>query len=124
MIEVDISKMSPQQKKEYYYQLMHAVQSGTKFYMSWATEGRGSKIAQEVPSEFHLELLRAGLANVMCEFGAIVDLLMKKGILTEEEVINKFIEYYQSEVRSYERKISQVVKSKSGKDHVPDITLI
>lgn len=82
--------MSIEQLKQRYYNLVHAVQSGVGFLIS-----RGSNTG--TPKH-----LRTGVNIAMCAHSALVHLLIKKGICTEEEYFSAVVEMLEQEVERYQ----------------------
>lgn len=90
--------MNLAEKKEYYAQLAHAVQTGVAFCIT----GPNPNLARECEPKH----LRTGLNVVMCEHSALVRLLMKKGVITEEEYYDEVIVVLKAEVASYEKRLA------------------
>lgn len=58
-----------------YLRLAHAMQAGVAMWQNYD------------PSETTPKHLRVGINSAMADHGALVDLLFKKGILTEERIL-------------------------------------
>lgn len=86
-------------KREMYVQLCHAVQTGVAHSL------------QNDPSSGTPKHLRTGLDILFCEHSALVTLLIKKGIITEDEYYDSVIEVLQREVANNEAKLSAHYKA-------------
>jgi hypothetical protein len=78
-----------------YQKKAHAIQSAIQFEIS--TGGEASAGA----SPKHL---RTGLNLVMCDLGSLLDLLVKKGIITDDEVIQATLDGLDGEIARLEKK--------------------
>ena len=79
-------------------ELTHAIQSGVKYDM----ESR--------PLESHntdVKHLRTGVNLGMSYHGALVVLLIEKGLFTKDEYVDKMIEFLRREVASYEKMLTE-----------------
>lgn len=85
-----------EQLRNEYLAMAHAMQSGVAM---WIEVGDGQEITRK-----HL---RVGINSAMSDHGALVALLLEKGIITEEEYYIKLIEYMKRERDSYAKKISE-----------------
>ncbi len=81
--------MSIEEKRLKYEQLLHAMQTGVAFVM---------EIDEGETSPKHL---RVGVNSAMIDSGAMAGLLIKKGIITEDEYYDALIEVAEREVQSY-----------------------
>lgn len=93
-------EINPDYRREEYLGLMHAMQTGVAYSMGFMSS-----------SECDPKHLRVGLNSAMCELGALTDLLMEKGIMTWEEIMDKRIEYMQHEVEEYSQRLSKAMGS-------------
>ena len=82
------SKLYKQYKK-----LCHAMQSGIAF--------KQDKKDQE-PKH-----LRVGINTAMCEHGALIRLLIAKGVITEEEYLEGCIDIMLEEIERYQHEIAE-----------------
>lgn len=78
----------------YYFALGHAVQSGVAYDLERDAKSGTPK---------HL---RTGLNLSKVEHGALVALLMAKGVFTEREYVEQLIVLAEQEVREYETKLT------------------
>src|SRR6266849_2534064 len=74
---------------------MHAVQSGVAMEME-----RGSKDTEP-------KHLRVGINGALCDHGALVKLLVDKGVVTEEEYLRAIAESAEAEKARYEERLWQ-----------------
>lgn len=79
--------------KREYLRLAHAMQAGVAMWQNYD------------PSETTPKHLRTGVNSAMADHGALVKLLIDKGILTEEEYMGYLIEYMAREVEGYKKLI-------------------
>ncbi len=84
--------MTPQER---YVAAAHAVQSGVKADMETDTSGHAGGT---VPKH-----LRVGLNNVMSDHGSLADLLIRKGVFTEDEYLNAIADGIEREQARYEQ---------------------
>ncbi len=82
-------------KLEKYKTLCHAMQSGVAYKMNYD------------PTDTTPKHLRVGVNAAMCDHAALVNLLMAKGIITEDEYFDALIESMQREVDNYTREINE-----------------
>lgn len=87
-------------------QLRHAIQTGIEYERQWN------------PKFLDPKHIRVGLDSNQCEVGAIVKLLIDKGLITEEEYFDYSIKFLEMEVARYE----QVLQERFGPNG-PKITL-
>lgn len=83
--------MSKEENYRRYLELGHAIQSGIAFLMN-------KRATLTDPKH-----LRVGLNLRAVDHGALVALLIEKGIFTEEEYSAKLVEWAEREVTSYEQ---------------------
>src|SRR5687768_12035238 len=88
--------MNLEEKRERYLALCHAMQTGVAFKME--------KDAKDTTPKH----LRVGINAAMSDHGALVGLLFKKGIITEEEYYDALIESMEREVQMYQSKIEEL----------------
>lgn len=87
-----------------YKELLHAMQSGIAMMLEYgSTEG--------TPKH-----LRVGVNTSLLSEGALAGLLIKKGIVTEEEYYKALRDMAQEEVNHYTRRIRAELKQRTGKD--------
>jgi hypothetical protein len=75
----------------------HAMQSGVAMEMNYKPEPTDPK---------HL---RTGINAAMVDHGALVRLLINKGIITEEEYLDAIADAMEEEVKRYERHLSELI---------------
>lgn len=83
-----------------YMAAAHAMQSGVAMWMNYD------------PDETRPKDLRTGVNSAMVEHGALVKLLVEKGIITNEEFFTSLVEMMELEVKGYEERISAHVGTK------------
>ena len=88
--------MTLEEKKKKYAALTHAMQTGVAYKM------------ERAPAETTPQHLRVGVNCAMSEQGALVGLLMKKGIITEDEYLDALIESMEGEVQSYQTELTEL----------------
>lgn len=82
--------MTLDELKARYRELCHAMQTGVAITMGPATEPKH---------------LRVGINVAMSDNGALAALLIKKGIITEHELLESLVEGMAREVATYEQEI-------------------
>lgn len=84
--------MSKEEDKERWHRAAHAVQSGV--------------LLDELASDASLTAkhLRTGLNCIMSDHGALAYLLIRKGVITEEEYLSAIADQLEQEKRVYEAK--------------------
>lgn len=82
-----------------YEALLHAMQTGVAMLMNYETKD----------PEHSFKHLRVGINSAFIDTGAIVLLLVKKGVITEEEHLEALIQLARNEVRLYTKKCSEVL---------------
>lgn len=90
--------MTEKEKAEKYMGLLHAMQSGIAQMIA-----NGDNFANP-------KHLRVGVDSTKVEMGALVGLLFKKGIFTEEEYTDALIEGFEREVKMLEKELSVMMK--------------
>lgn len=91
--------MTTEEKKRRYLELCHAMQSGVAMmenYNPLPTTGKH---------------LRVGVNAAMSDFGGLITLLIKKGVITDDEVLDAIIESMEREVKKYEEEIHRATGS-------------
>ena len=83
-------------KIERYDKLLHAMQTGVRMMME-------KGFFQETGPKH----LRVGINSTKCDHGALVKILIEKGVITDEEYIDGIIEMMAIEVKRYEQELSQ-----------------
>lgn len=81
--------------------LLHSMQSGVKYTIEYGLD--------DAHSPKHL---RTGVNNALVSNGALVDILIQKGIFTEEEFMTAYNNVLRKEVASYEDALSKHLKTK------------
>ena len=89
--------------QERYNSLCHAMQSGVAFKMNYSD------------SETSPKHLRVGVNSSLISNGALVHLLVKKGVITELEYYEELVEMMEAEVKSYE---AWIAKNSGGQTKV------
>jgi hypothetical protein len=79
------------------------MQAGVK-YLSEFRASKGLPITDE-QSDLGPKHLRTGVNNAMCEHGALVALMIDKGLIKYEDYLRVQLEFMEREVNSYKRKI-------------------
>jgi hypothetical protein len=88
--------MALEEKKARYVELCHAMQTGVAYSM------------EKDPSERSAKHLRVGINSALANVAALADLLMAKGIFTEDEYWDAVIKRMEAEVKSYEDKLREL----------------
>lgn len=83
--------------KEKYLALAHAMQSGVAMMMNYNDKSTSPK---------HL---RVGVNSALLDSSALVNLLVAKGIITEEEYFTALVELFEGEVEKYELLLEEVL---------------
>jgi len=78
-----------------YQKLAHAMQSGVAAMMQYDL------------SEVSSKHLRVGVNSALSDSGAIAQLLIEKGIITREELMEKLVESLDAEVTRYEAELKE-----------------
>jgi len=98
--------MTLDEKKQRYAQLAHAVQTGVAYVLA------------KDPSEGTPKHLRTGVNMTMVEHSALALLLMKKGVITEDEYYDAVLAALEREVASYEAMIRRLYGADGAKIHL------
>jgi hypothetical protein len=77
----------------------HAMQSGVAFFL-----GRDANYSSCQPKH-----LRVGINAAMSDHGALVAILIEKGVFTEAEYAGKLTEFMEREVATYEKKAAEIL---------------
>lgn len=108
---------------ERYQAALHAVQSGVAIVIGLDNKDTG--LNWDSPGQLQgsagAKHLRTGLNAAMCDHGALVDLLIKKGLITDEEYVRAITIKLEEEVHIHEAEIEERLKGPDGKG--PKITL-
>ena len=88
--------MNLEEKRERYASLCHAMQTGVAYKMA--------KDANETATKH----LRVGVNSALVQDSALALLLMKKGIITEDEYFDAVNEAMEREVKGYEEELSRL----------------
>jgi hypothetical protein len=90
------------EKRTLYAHLAHAMQSGVAYDIgSWKPSPGNSE--HNTSSKF----LKVAVNSALCDHGALVTLLISKGVFTEEEYFDAAIFQLVEEVKTYERTLSK-----------------
>lgn len=87
--------MTIEEMRERYWKLAHAMQSGVAAWMNYD------------PLETSVKHLRVGVNSAMADVGSLGRLLVKKGVISEEEYTEAVMEGMEREVASYEEQLSE-----------------
>lgn len=82
--------------KDRYVALVHAMQSGVAMLM------------HHEPGETEPKHLRVGVNSALCDSGALAELLLAKGVFTEEEYLKAICTTLERDVKSYESKLEAI----------------
>lgn len=88
--------MGIEEKRAKYAALAHAMQTGVAYKM------------ERNPAETSAKHLRVGVNAAMSDQGALVGLLLKKGIITEDEYLDAIIESMEREVQMYQDELNKL----------------
>lgn len=88
--------MTLEEKSQKYEALLHAMQTGVKLDHEATLEKDGSP-----------KSLRVGVNAAMSDHAALARVLMRKGVITEDEYFDAIIEGMQMEVDRYQRLANQ-----------------
>ena len=86
-----------EKKRDRYLALAHAIQSGVAMELELGSQAGNSK---------HL---RTGLNMALCERGALMELLIEKGIITEDEYWDSILTVLEREVANTEERLSTML---------------
>ncbi len=87
--------MTLDEKRERYLALCHAMQTGVAYEM------------ERHPQPTQPKHLRVGVNTAMVEHAALVDLLIRKGLLTRDEYFDMLLVAMEREVHLYEQRLAQ-----------------
>lgn len=90
--------MTREEKIARYEALLHGMQSGVRMVMEKGI------LEETMPKH-----LRVGVNTAKCDQGALVKLLIEKGVITDEDYLDAIVEMMEIEVKSYEEKLSQLL---------------
>lgn len=91
-----------------YERLAHAMQSGVKVERDREEfNGVGEEYRSTGPKH-----LRVGVNVALSDHGALANLLIKKGVITQEEYLEEIVEFMRREVRGYEARLSEKYQTK------------
>jgi len=79
-----------------YFAAAHALQSGVAAMMEFDSK----------PTE--PKHMRTGINIAMADHGALVELLVSKGVITHEEYYRSMLKYIKREVETYEEQLSKI----------------
>lgn len=83
-----------------YFTLLHAMQTGVRFLMEYD------------PSETSPKHLRVGVNSALADSGAVAELLIRKGVITREELYTELCNKLQKDVDSYTEKLEKLTGKK------------
>lgn len=86
-----------EEKQKRYMELAHSIQCAAGFMIEAGYSKEGTP-----------KHLRTGVNMAMCEHGGLVTLLVKKGIITEDEYFDSVLETLERELQSYKDKAKEV----------------
>lgn len=81
--------------EERYLNALHAMQSGVAYKMEFD------------PADTQPKHLRVGINSALVNSSALVNLLIKKGIITHEEYFKELADLMEEEVKNYEKTLGQ-----------------
>lgn len=87
--------MTIEEKQSKYLALLHAMQTGVGFKL------------QKDASEADPKQVRTGINSALVSHGALVALLVNKGLITLDEYYDSLIEALEREVKMYEEQLSK-----------------
>lgn len=85
-----------QEDQDRYAAAAHAMQTGVAMQMNFD------------PSETTPKHLRVGVNSAMVEHGALVKILLDKGLLTEDEYYKTLADFMEAEAESYRARIQEM----------------
>jgi hypothetical protein len=89
--------------------LGHAIQTGIKIKLAFEVATTPS-VSVTSPQVFEaLKHIRVGIDTAKAEIGALSKLLVKKGLISNDEVHESILEAYRIEVAMYERTCSELL---------------
>jgi DNA-binding sugar fermentation-stimulating protein len=89
-----------------YASLLHAVQTGVMYEMQLGFE-KGQDLSPDTPVGRAVKHLRTGNNARACDHAALVGLLIRKGLITEEEYAEALLAEMATEKKRYEERLSQ-----------------
>jgi hypothetical protein len=95
--------MTIQEKQILYHRLCHAVQTGVAMMLERRPNG------DTTPKH-----LRVGVNIAMCEAAGMSRLLVRKGVITEDEYWDAMIEVMREEVARYKAEVNEAVGARPG----------
>ncbi len=95
------TKKNTTQLRDKYLNLVRAMQSGVQMMMNYVHQPTSPKS------------LRVGINTALSDHGALVALLIERGLITEEEYYEKLVEFMGNEVQRYGAEINAQVGSDS-----------
>ena len=93
-------------------QIAHSLQAAVKYKYNFdINRGKVRTIdgQDDMKHEYHVALLRAGVNMMLCEIGALVELLVEKGVFTKEEYFQSANKMLTKEVGKYQNEISDML---------------
>ncbi len=90
---------SKQQLQQEIFQTLHGIQTGIKF--KYETEEKN------LPIDHKLKHIRVGVDNAIAHGEALSMLLVKKGVFTEEEFLEQYLDSLQFKLKQYKRELSE-----------------
>lgn len=93
--------MNIEEKRERYKELLHAMQTGVAY------------VQAKDPIDGSPKHLRVGINAAMIEHAALANLLIRKGIITDEEYVDGIIAELEREVERYTQQVRDLYGSDS-----------
>lgn len=90
-----------EEKRQRYEALVHAMQTGVAY------------VQAKDASDGTPKHLRVGINSAMVEHAALVDLLIQKNVITDEEYVDALIAGMEREVERYQQEVRQLYGSDS-----------
>jgi hypothetical protein len=104
--------MSLEDEVKRYHRLAHSLQAAVKYKYSFDVNRNKVKSVDSVEDmrhEYHAALLRVGANMALVELGAVVKIMISKGIITEEEYMKMANDELEREINKYKDEISQLM---------------
>lgn len=90
-----------------YRRAMHGVQSGVAMCQTIGINTSCSPLESDIGIGQHIKHLRTGIDSAMVNDAALVELLIKKGVITREEYFVSLVEQAEQEKKRYEDILSR-----------------
>jgi len=102
-----------QQDTDRYLIAAHAMQSGVKMMMNY-THPEAQTADDAIDPDTGPKHLRVGVNTAMSDHGALVMLLIDKGIITRDDYDAAIADSMEREVHNYEKEIEKAIFQKTG----------